>query len=170
MANSKTSFKKGETGNPNGRGKDSKNKFSKKWIDLKKKAAEDYGKAYEWLMKHMEAGEGWAFQIFFKQLVPKKKFEECIRVEVPEYLSSDTVERYLRRFIEALRNYEEYTVDEWLQVVSVLNRIKFTEKLESAGVAALHICNQEELDQIESIFKTAEERSIKKGGLKKPLT
>ncbi len=160
MANSKTSFKKGETGNPNGRGKDSKNKSSEKWVDLKKQAVEDYNKAYKLLWTHMEAGEGWAFQIFFNKLVPKKKFEECIRVEVPEYLSSDTVDGYLRRFIEALRNYEEYTVDEWLQVVSVLNRIKFTEKLESAGVSALNICNQDELDQIESIFKKAEVRAI----------
>lgn len=165
----KRGFKKGEVTNPNGRGKGTKNKSSEKFIDLKKKAAEDYGKAYKWLIKHMEVGEGWAFQIFFRQLVPKKKFEECIRVEVPEYLSSDTVDGYLRRFIEALRNYKEYTVDEWLQVVSVLNRIKFTEKLESAGVAALHICNQEELDQIESIFRNAEDRAMKEGSLKKPL-
>lgn len=163
-------FKKGEVTNPNGRGKGNKNKTSEKFIDLKKKAAEDYDKAYKLLWTHMEAGEGWAFQIFFNKLVPKKKFEECIRVEVPEYLSSDTVDKYLRRFIEALKNYEEYTVDEWLQVVSVLNRIKFTEKLESAGVSALNICNQEELEQIESIFKKAEHRAIKDGSLKKPLS
>jgi len=160
-------FCKGKSGNPNGRRVGSTNAATKAWAEIRKLAVADYQTAYTELRGAMTLGEGWAHALFFNKLVPKKNPDDCITIEIPQKLSGDTVDGYIKRFIEALNNYQEYTIDEWVQIVSVLNRIKFTEQLGNEGISVLELCNQDEIDKIESIVKIAEERSIKADGLNK---
>ena len=68
-----TSFKKGESGNPKGRPKGTITKLKAASLKLREKASKDIDSAYKTLQKHMDLGEQWAHQIFFKELVPFKK-------------------------------------------------------------------------------------------------
>jgi hypothetical protein len=159
MANTK--FQSGEGGRPKG----ASNKSTKAWADIRKLAVNDYESAYKELRAAMTLGEGWAHALFFNKLVPKKNPDDCISIEIPQNISGDSVDAYLKRFIEALKNYQEYTMDEWVQIVSVLNRIKFTEKFGNEGIAVLELCNQDEMDKIEAIVKVAEKRSLTRTSL-----
>lgn len=133
MANSKTSFKKGKSGNPEGRGKGAKNKSTIAWNKIRALAIDNYSEAYEELRNHMKAGEGWAWQLFFRHLVPQKPIDNAyIIVELPEKLEGQTIEEYLKLFVKGLKGKNEYTIDEWVRIVSALSRIEFHENLKEA--------------------------------------
>lgn len=110
-----TSFKKGRVTNPSGRPKGSLNVSTKKFAKIKSLASERYDEAFAILWKNMEIGEGWAHQIFFKELVPKKVHQPIGIVAVKEG------ESRLEALIKGLSDFEELTHEEILNEIKVLN-------------------------------------------------
>jgi len=80
MAENSTSFKKGKVANPKGRAKGSMNSRTRSYVNLKKLAVKDYEEAYQELREAMKLGEGWAHNLFFKELVPKRVYTDTISI------------------------------------------------------------------------------------------
>ena len=131
-----TSFKKGQVSNPTGRPKGSANVSTRRFAKIKSLASVDYHKAYEMLWMNMQAGEGWAYQIYFKELVPKKTFTPTILIETKEG------ESRLEALNKGLSKFTELTYEE------ILNEIKVLIKLST------------ETDKNDVIHMSEEERKI----------
>ena len=71
-------FKKGVSGNPNGRPKGSFSPLRKQLMELRKIAINDSSEIYQELREKMKSGEAWAYQIYFKELasMPKEWLNE----------------------------------------------------------------------------------------------
>jgi hypothetical protein len=118
-------FKEGESGNPNGRPKGSVNATTIKFAKFKALASERYQDAFNILWEAMEAKEGWAHQIFFKELVPKKVHQPTIKVEVED----TTADARAQSIIKELPKFMELTHDEAMNELNVLGRVKVEESI-----------------------------------------
>lgn len=147
----KTSFRKGEVTNPNGRQKGSVNATTIKFAKFKTLASEKYEEAFDILWEAMKAKEGWAHQIFFKELVPKKVHQPTIIVEAKD----ETADARAQSIIKELPKFVELTHDEALNEVRVLKSVEHKE--EAKVVKTL---SKEEL--IETINLTKELIYLKK--------
>ena len=111
----KTSFQKGQSGNHKGRPPGTYSEHKKKFIEIQKLAANDAQAAYQEIRVKMKEGEAWAYQIYFKELVPKKFYQTTTLVEFKEG------ESRLETLIKALSDFEELTHEEILNEIKVLN-------------------------------------------------
>ena len=111
MTTNPTLFKKGNPGNPKGRGKGTPNKAKAQFIEIQRLAANDAHKTYGLLLEAMAAGEAWAHQIYWKTLyaVPKKSLEDVVEVKLPKDIEEKGVEKFLSSFIGSLRGFEQYS-------------------------------------------------------------
>jgi hypothetical protein len=116
----RTVFKKGEGGRPKG----SINKNAKYVVELRKLALNDSLAAYAELRQAMKDGEGWAHQIFFKQLLPKKTYSELITIQ----LEDTTAESRVLEITKQLANITELTYTEAIEELKVFNTLKEKEK------------------------------------------
>lgn len=108
-----TKFKKGQVANPKGKAKGVLNKSTLRFSKLKSLASDRYEDAFKMLWGSMEIGEGWAFQIYFKELVPKKTFEQKIIIQ-----DQDGQNRR-EAIIAALPGFTELTHEEALEELKV---------------------------------------------------
>jgi hypothetical protein len=122
----KRGFQKGQITNPSGKKKGTTSKKTKEYIKMSNLAANDYEKAYKMLWEAMEAKEGWAYQIFFNKLTPRKKYESTAQVILPKEFT--TLDEYLSLFIRGFSQFEEYTQYELLTAIKSLNAVKLTEQ------------------------------------------
>jgi len=111
----KTSFQKGQRGNPKGRPRGTYSEHKKKFIEIQKLAANDAQAVYHEIRAKMQEGDAWAYQIFFKELVPKKVYQTTTLVTVKEG------ESRLESLIKGLSDFEELTHEEILNEIRVLN-------------------------------------------------
>lgn len=118
-------FKKGEVANPNGRPKGAVNATTIKFAKFKTLASEKYEDAFNILWEAMEAKEGWAHQIFFKELVPKKVHQPTIVVDAKDTTTDGRVES----IVKELPSFKELTHDEALNEVRVLKAIEQKEQV-----------------------------------------
>jgi hypothetical protein len=116
MKKNKTTFAKGNKGRPKG----SINKNGKYITELRKLALNDCLEAYAELRQAMKNGEGWAHQIFFKQLLPQKAYSESITIE----LEDTTAETRALEITKQLANITELTYDEAIVELKVFNALK----------------------------------------------
>lgn len=137
-------FKEGESGNPNGRPKGSVNATTIKFAKFKTLASEKYEEAFDILWEAMKAKEGWAHQIFFKELVPKKVHQPTIIVEAKD----ETAEARAQSIIKELPKFIELTHDEAMNEVRVLKSIE--QKEEAHAVKTL---SKEELTETINLTK-----------------
>jgi 3-dehydroquinate synthase class II len=125
MAESSTSFKKGVVANSKGRKKGSLNKKTKNYVNLKKLAADDYCEAYKELREAMKMGEGWAHNLFFKELVPKKVYTDTILV-APK---GDTPEARIAAITRGLQAVDELTHSEAMEEIKTFSKVKEIEEI-----------------------------------------
>lgn len=126
----KTSFKKGESGNPKGRVKGAITKLKAASLKLREMASEDTDKAYKVLMTAVESGEQWAHQIYFKELVPFKKqwLNEISVAGVQRTISNiDDVGKIIAQLSNKLLEEENLPREEIHNLIKTLNAIKLAE-------------------------------------------
>ena len=153
-------FQKGEVTNPNGRPKGSQNENTKRWNQIRKLASADYEAAYLELRTAMQNSEGWAFQIFYSKLVPKKANEDSIEVAMPTAVNNEGAQIFLTRFIESLGYFDELTKDEILAVIKTLNVVKLVEKV-NEDKEILDFFSNDEITSLDEFTQKAKERKNK---------
>lgn len=128
----KTTFKKGVSGNPKGKPKGAVSLYKKKFMEIRDLASDDAKAVYMEIREKMKAGESWAYQLYVKELIPKKLFEQTIRVKETEEKTR------VEAVIDALPQFEELTHDEAMNEIRTLtmktnNDSKEEEKEEVSG-------------------------------------
>jgi hypothetical protein len=163
---SRTSFKKGQIGNPKGKPKGTFSEHKKRFIEIQKLAANDAPKMYELLQNAITAGESWAYQIYWKELyvLPKNYNEETIEVKLPEEISKLGIDDYLKNFIEGLAKFEYYTKEEVNSIIKTLGNAKLAESIKNiiksnANEELLDYLTDDEVRQPVLVQERAKERS-----------
>jgi len=114
-------YSKGTSGNPNGRPKGSLNKSTATFSKIKALACEKYEEAFALLWKAMESGEGWAFNIYFKELLPKRLYEDTVFIDTSK---ANTYEEQVDIMRKGLAQFTEFTLEDILSVIKTLGAIK----------------------------------------------
>lgn len=110
-----------------GRPKGSLNNTTKNTFQLKKLASERYEEAFSMLWEAMKEKEAWAYNLYFKELVPKKVYGDTIFIE----RSNNTNKDRLSSIIGQLGEFEELTHEEALNEIKVLGGLKLGGGLQS---------------------------------------
>jgi hypothetical protein len=119
----KTSFKKGQVANPNGRPKGAMSEYRKKFMEMGKLAANDAKDVYEEIRACMKAGESWAYQLYVKDLIPKKSLQPVAPIK-----QEDGQDR-LEAVTAALSGFTELTHEEIIDEIKALRPIETKEEL-----------------------------------------
>lgn len=109
-----TSFKKGQSGNPAGKAKGTVSEYRKKFREIAKLGADDAQEIYKEIRERMRKGEPWAYQLYVKDIIPKKSFEPTVLVKMEEGRSR------LEALTTALSGFVELTHTETLEEIKVL--------------------------------------------------
>lgn len=121
----KPGFPKGISPNPKGRPKGCISKSTAHFLKLKSLAANDYEKAYKLLWEEIENRSSWAFQLYFKDLVPKKLNQETVIID----LGNGALEDQINALRTGLSRFTEHTEESLLNTLKVLSNIKANESL-----------------------------------------
>ena len=141
-------FQKGNSGKPKG----AIHKATNHFLQMKSLAANDYKTAYELLWENMKIGEGWAFQIFFKHLIPKNIYQQTVVVA-----QEDGVDR-LEAITKALPQFEELTHNEAMDEMRTLKTIEPEAKKEE-GEDIYKLMSDEQLKIIHSMYEEAKNKA-----------
>lgn len=123
-------FKKGTSGNKNGRPKGTTSEDTKKFIEIQKLAANDAVKTYELLKTAIEAKEPWAFNIYFNRLytVPKNIGEDTVKLNFSEAANASD---YLKILLNSLSDFESYTKDDIIAIIKSISNARLIEVIEN---------------------------------------
>lgn len=121
----RSAFKKGKSGNVKGRPKGSKSASTVEWSKVRQLAMTDYVSAYQELRGAMQSGEGWAFNLYFKELVPKKVYTDTVLLE----LQDNSAECRIKAITQGLLAIDEITYEEAMRELTVLSNTKIAENL-----------------------------------------
>lgn len=135
-------FQKGNSGKPKG----AIHKATNHFLKIKNLAANDYKTAYELLWENMKIGEGWAFQIFFKHLVPKNIHQQTVVVA-----QEDGIDR-VEAITKALSQFEELTHDEAMNEIRTLKGVELEAKKEK-DENILEVMSNEQIKLIMSWYQ-----------------
>jgi hypothetical protein len=111
----RTAYKKGQSGNPTGKPKGALNKNTINFTKIRHLASDKYEDAFNLLWTAMLNMEGWAHQIFFKELVPRKIYQPITSIEMKEG------ESRMETLIKSLSQFKELTHEELLNEIKVLS-------------------------------------------------
>lgn len=120
-------FAKGYSANPKGREKGSQNKNTIRTSTIMQLAAQDATKAYAMLWEAMEAKEGWAYQLYFKELIPRKVKQATVLLDT----KSSKVEDQISSLNDALVKFDEVTEDEIQGRLKTLTAIKVSDSIDN---------------------------------------
>lgn len=149
----KTSFKKGQVANPNGRPKGAVSEYRRKFFEMGKLAANDASKVYDEIRACMERGEAWAYQLYVKDLIPKKAFQPTVPVKTEEGKTR------LEAVTAALSGFTELTHEEAMEEIKAFKNAEEKEELKEQGESVLNLLDG---DKIDLIYEWLEEAKNKK--------
>lgn len=149
-----TSFKKGQVANPNGRGKGTLNKLTIERTKFQSLASEKYKEAFDVLWNNLEIGEGWAHQIYFNKLLPKKMYQPTVLVKQEE--GQDRLEAVTA----ALSGFTELTHEEVMEEIKVFKNVEEKEELKDQGTSVLELLDGDKIDQIYKWLEEAKQKKI----------
>ena len=149
-----TSFKKGQSGNPNGRTKGSTSEYRRKFAEIAKLAANDAPVVYQQIRQFMELGESWAFQLYIKDIVPKKSFQPVVQVKQEE--GQDRLEAVTA----ALSGFTELTHEEVMEEIKVFKNVEEKEEIKEQGTSVLELLEGDKIDQIYKWLEEAKQKKI----------
>ena len=143
-------FIKGTCGNPKGRPKGCVNKKTKIKSKLYELASERIDEAFKLLWEAIEAKESWAFNIFFKDLLPKKAQQPTMTINEK---ATDPAERTEEIVKELGKQFTELTYDE------AINEIKlFKYDTQKAQEEAKSYSREELIEQLQIVRHAIKER------------
>lgn len=147
-------FQKGVCPNPNGRPKGALSEHIKKFMKVKALASEKYEDAFKLLWEAMEAKEGWAHQLYFKELVPRRIHQHTVFVEAKD----DSVESQIDSLRKGLAEFTEHTEESLIGALKALSGIKANEiATAQTNVIESRESLMEKIKAIETIIKYKEE-------------
>lgn len=139
---SNTKFQKGQVPNPKGRPKGSVSEYRRKFMEIAKLAANDASKVYDEIRERMQAGESWAYQLYIKDIVPKKAFQPVVPVKQEE--GQDRLEAV----IAALPGFTELTHEEAMEEIKAFKNAPEKEEIKEQGTSVLELLEGDKIDQI----------------------
>jgi uncharacterized protein (DUF2342 family) len=148
-----TSFKRGQVANPNGRGKGTLNKATIERAMFQSLAVSRYEEAFDALWRNLTLGEGWAHQIYFNKLLPKKMYQPTVLVKQEEGKTR------LEAVTAALSGFTELTHEEAMEEIKAFKNSPEKEELKEQGTSVLELLEGDKIDQI---YKWLEEAKNKK--------
>ena len=149
-----TSFKKGQVANPNGRGKGTLNKATVERAKFQSLASEKYKEAFDVLWNNLEIGEGWAHQIYFNKLLPKKMYQPTVLVKQEE--GQDRLEAVTA----ALSGFTELTHEEAMEEIKAFKNAPEKEEIKEQGTSVLELLEGDKIDQIYKWLEEAKQKKI----------
>lgn len=150
---SNTKFQKGQVRNPKGRPKGAMSEYRKKFMEIGRLAANDAKDVYEEIRVCMKAGESWAYQLYVKDLIPKKFFEPTVLIKMEE--GQDRLEAVTA----ALSGFTELTHEEAMEEIKAFKNVEEKEEIKEQGTSVLELLEGDKIDQI---YKWLEEVKQKK--------
>lgn len=150
----KTSFKKGQVANPNGRPKGAMSEYRKKFMEMGRLAANDASKVYDEIRAFMESGESWAYQLYVKDLIPKKSFQPVVQVKQEE--GQDRLEAVTA----ALSGFTELTHEEAMEEIKAFKNVEEKEEIKEQGTSVLELLEGDKIDQIYKWLEEAKQKKI----------
>ena len=123
-------FKKGVSGNQNGRHKGSFSPLRKQLMELRKLAINDSSEIYQELREKMKSGEAWAYQIYFKELasMPKEWLNEVDTSNVFKDINNMKEFQHSKiTLFQSLINNNSMSKDEILELIKVFNNTKIND-------------------------------------------
>jgi hypothetical protein len=149
-----TSFKKGQSGNPAGKPKGSISEHRKKFAEIAKMAANDAPVVYQQIRQFMELGESWAFQLYIKDIVPKKAFQPVVQVKTEEGKTR------LETVTAALSGFTELTHEEAMEEIKAFKNAPEKEELKEQGESVLNLLDGDKIDQIYEWLEEAKNKKL----------
>lgn len=150
----RTSFKKGQVANPNGRGRGTLNKATIERTKFQSLASEKYKEAFDVLWNNLEIGEGWAHQIYFNKLLPKKMYQPTVLVKQEE--GQDRLEAVTA----ALSGFTELTHEEAMEEIKAFKNVEEKEEIKEQGTSVLELLEGDKIDQIYKWLEEAKQKKI----------
>lgn len=95
--------------------------FAYETTRLKMLSMVDYELAYKRLKECMDKGEPWAFQLYFREVLPARMKEDSVYIPTPE---TNNIEEYLKTLSESLMSFSHYTKAELVAIVKAFSGIK----------------------------------------------
>ena len=123
-------FKKGVSGNPNGRPKGSFSPLRKQLLELRKLSISDAPEIYQELREKMKSGEAWAYQIYFKELasMPKEWLNEVDTSNVFKDINNMKEFQHSKiTLFQSLINNNSMSKDEILELIKLFNNTKIND-------------------------------------------
>lgn len=154
MAKASTLFKKGQSGNPKGKLKGTLNKATIERTKFQSLASEKYKEAFDVLWSNLEIGEGWAHQIYFNKLLPKKMFLPTVLVKQEE--GRDRLEAVTA----ALSGFTELTHEEAMEEIKAFKNAPEKEEIKEQGTSVLELLEGDKIDQIYKWLEEAKQKKI----------
>jgi len=148
------SFKKGQSGNPNGRGKGTLNKTTIERAKFQSLASEKYTEAFKLLWNNLKIGEGWAHQIYFNKLLPKKMYQPTVLVK------QEDGQNRLEAVTAALSGFTELTHEEAMEEIKTFKHVEEKEELKDQGTSVLELLEDDKIDLIRQWIQDAKRKQI----------
>jgi len=151
---SNTKFQKGQIPNPKGRPKGAMSEYRKKFMEMGRLAANDAPKVYDEIRAFMESGESWAYQLYVKDLIPKKAFQPVVQIK------QEDGQNRLEAVTAALSGFTELTHEEAMEEIKTFKHVEEKEELKDQGTSVLELLEDDKIDLIRQWIQDAKRKQI----------